>query len=715
MAPRMRLRAFFAALAALGIATVSAFAALPQQSGNVDLATQANVVAVGATGDQLGHGAVPLGDVNGDGIGDFALPAETGGGGAGAAYVLFGTPNQGTIDLASLGSGGFRIDAAAPTDQLTGSFAAEGVGAAGDVNGDGLADIVVGASEAANNGNGSGSAWVVFGKASSTPVNLATLGSGGFRIDGAAANDNLGTAVAGAGDVNGDSKADVIVGATFAGPTDKGAAYVVFGKSDSSTVAMATLGSAGFAITGPTNNANAGNSVAGGRDVNGDGVSDVVVGASGSNQAWVVFGKGSATAVDLSALGAQGFRMSGGGSETGNSVGLAGDMNGDGRAEAIVAARFAGNNGRTSSGSVYAVFGRTETTDVDLSTFDANGTAGFRVDGAVNQAQTGRSVFDAGDFNDDGRGDFVVGSLGTENLGRTGSGSASVVFGKASPDPIDLATPLSAAIRADGEASDLVGRGVGGGRDVNGDNRPDVLIGSTSSNKVRVLYGFGTTAFSYPTAQISVTNESPPLDPIVPTGVKRTGLATFTVNAALPPGMALDPATGTISGKWDGTGGGSGEYTVTMTDLAGTATAKVDIHLTFLDRTPLPPLPVTGPCKNVVRGTKAANTLKGTTRGDLIHAGAGNDKVFGGAGDDCLYGQAGNDTLSGGAGKDKLDGGKGKDKLKGGPGTDTFIGGAGNDTINSKDGRRETVNCGKGRDRVKADKRDKLKGCERRT
>src|SRR4051794_40618294 len=368
MAPRTRLRAFFAALALLGLAAVSAFAALPQQSGNVDLVSQANVVAVGVTGDQLGHGAVPLGDVNGDGIGDFVLPAETGGGGAGAAYVVFGTPNQGTLDLASLGSGGFRIDAAAAGDQLTASFAAQGVAGPGDVNGDGLADILVAASEADNNGANSGSAWVVFGKASADPIALATLGSGGFRIDGAAADDAFGKAVAGAGDVNGDSRADLAIGAFGAGNTDKGAAYVVFGKADSSTVSTTTLGAAGYAITGPANNAGLGDSIAGGRDVNGDGVADIVVGASGSSQAFVVFGKAGTTTVDLAALGAQGFRAFGGGNETGNSVGVAGDMNGDGRAEAIVAARFAGNNGRTSSGSVYAVFGRTATTDVDLST-----------------------------------------------------------------------------------------------------------------------------------------------------------------------------------------------------------------------------------------------------------------------------------------------------------------------------------------------------------
>src|SRR5215212_9471303 len=312
MAPRTRSRAFAAALLVTVAAAATAYAVLPQQSGDVDLVSQANLVVTDAAGEELGHGAVPTGDVNGDGIGDFIIAAETAAvkaAGAGAAYVVFGRADQGTVDVKSLGAGGFRIDGAAAGDSLTSSFAAEGASAAGDVNGDGLADLIVGASPADNNGTDSGSAWVVFGKASPDPVDLAALGNGGFRIDGAAAGDELGKAVAGAGDVNGDSRADVVVGAFGTGATDKGAAYVIFGKTDASTVSAAALGNAGYAIAGPANNAGVGDSVAGGRDINGDGASDVVVGASGSSQAWVVFGKSSSSTVDLNALGTQGFRM----------------------------------------------------------------------------------------------------------------------------------------------------------------------------------------------------------------------------------------------------------------------------------------------------------------------------------------------------------------------------------------------------------------------
>jgi Ca2+-binding RTX toxin-like protein len=262
-----------------------------------------------------------------------------------------------------------------------------------------------------------------------------------------------------------------------------------------------------------------------------------------------------------------------------------------------------------------------------------------------------------------------------------------------------------------------VGRSVGAGGDFNADGRPDVVAGGefaknngSNSGSVYVQYGYGPPSFSYSPNEVSLTNGTT-MTPLAPTAVQRTGTATFAVTPDLPPGLSIDPATGTISGTWV-SGGGSGPYTVTMTDLAGTATATVTIKLTILVEPP-PPLP--GPCQNLINGTRAANKLTGTAGGDLIQGRAGNDKLFGLAGNDCLYGNAGKDTLSGGDGNDKLDGGPGNDKLTGGKGKDTLIGGRGNDTINSKDGLRETVNCGPGRDKVKADKRDKLKRCERRT
>src|SRR4051794_36169745 len=93
-----------------------------------------------------------------------------------------------------------------------GDHAGYAVAGAGDVNGDGRADVVIGADLADPGGASSGAAYVVFGPIDAGSVDLGALGQGGFRIDGAAAGDQAGGAVAGAGDVNGDGRDDVIVG-----------------------------------------------------------------------------------------------------------------------------------------------------------------------------------------------------------------------------------------------------------------------------------------------------------------------------------------------------------------------------------------------------------------------------------------------------------------------------------------------------------------------
>jgi Ca2+-binding RTX toxin-like protein len=112
-----------------------------------------------------------------------------------------------------------------------------------------------------------------------------------------------------------------------------------------------------------------------------------------------------------------------------------------------------------------------------------------------------------------------------------------------------------------------------------------------------------------------------------------------------------------------------------------------------------------GACKNNANGTGDPDKLVGTRFGDKIAGFGGADVIKGLAGDDCLYG---------GPGNDKLSGGPGNDKLAGGPGTNTYSGGAGRDTISARNRRRETVNCGPGKDSVVADKVDKLVGCERK-
>ena len=159
-----------------------------------------------------------------------------------------------SIDLSSLdGTTGFKI-----SGEIAGDQSGRSVASAGDVNGDGFADVIVGAHLASPNGIYSGASYVVFGGASgfSANIDLSTLnGTTGFKLSGAASRDNSGGSVASAGDVNGDGFADLIIGATGADPhgLSSGASYVVFGSGAdfAANIELSSLsGANGFRVSG---------------------------------------------------------------------------------------------------------------------------------------------------------------------------------------------------------------------------------------------------------------------------------------------------------------------------------------------------------------------------------------------------------------------------------------------------------------------------------
>jgi hypothetical protein len=309
---------------------------------------------------------------------------------------------------------------------------------AGDVNGDGYNDIIVGAPRVAGVGNpDAGKAYVLLG--SSTGFNSSVE----FEIGGGRAR--FGQSVDGAGDVNGDGYDDIIIGAPYYSGED-GAAFIYYG-SPTAFIGPTQIGSLGTDIR-------FGWSVAGAGDVNNDGYDDVIIGAPRAGnppiihngKIYVFFGASpvlSGAAIEINGNGDSQF---------GYSVAGAGDINDDGYDDVIIGAPYA------SGGGEVAVF-HGSPTDLVFSTqlLSENTNANF-----------GWSVANAGDTNNDGYSDVIVGAI-NDNTAFVYYGSASGLSGSAlSPTTLDI----------NQSASGGFGSSVASAGDTNGDGYDDVIVGA---------------------------------------------------------------------------------------------------------------------------------------------------------------------------------------------------------------------------------------------
>lgn len=429
-----------------GVGTIKVF----EWATNTLLANISTGVSAGSAPDFFdGISLTGLGDVDGDGLDDYAVGSwlsEDGSSYTSGDFTIFSGATHSAMTT-------FDETSSSPLQY------AHDIKGTGDVNNDGLADILI-SSPFAGGSNG-GAAYLLFGGAlpsSLTESNLDNLsGASGLVIQGVSSTDHLGESVSSAGDFNHDGINDFIIGAP--GVNGKGAAYILFGQDGTSWSGynLSTLGNyLKITGTGLATGSDLGGAVSGIGDFNGDGKSDIVVAATedtlgGPGKAYVVFGGASGT-IDVSTLnGTNGFTIDGTNSNGVDILGggSVGDFNGDGRSDfAVIFGDGAGIN------DIYIVYGRAGTMPATLTLSDLeNPNVAFSM---IWDGQDGESIeiTAAGDINGDGRDDFLIGS----DQANGGSGEVYLVEGRnAAGAPPTLHLNGSGTLAATAAGQSLVG------------------------------------------------------------------------------------------------------------------------------------------------------------------------------------------------------------------------------------------------------------------
>ncbi|MCB0397363.1 MAG: FG-GAP repeat protein, partial [Flavobacteriales bacterium] len=409
--------------------------------------TPALIIESNQAGAWMGLGVGAAGDVNGDGYGDVVVGAykyDNGENDEGAAFVYLGsasgitTPAVDTVE-----------------SNQTNALLGFDVGTAGDVNGDGYSDVIIGSYYYANGQATEGAALIFHGNATGISNSIDAL------LESNQVDARLGFSVNTAGDLNGDGYSDVIAGAPMYdnGELEEGAAFVFYGSASGVNTTPAAILEADQA------DASMGQSVSTAGDVNGDGYSDLIVGAhlydNGENDegaAFVYLGGASGISTSYNAA----VESNQADAWMGFSVSSAGDVNGDGYADIVVGAPYF-DNGEAEEGAAFVYHG----------TINGINTApAAMVESNQATAYLGISVASAGDVNADGYSDIIVGANLYDN-GEAEEGAAFVYHGSAS------GISTTAAIVLEGNLADAYfGQGVATAGDINGDGYSDVIVGA---------------------------------------------------------------------------------------------------------------------------------------------------------------------------------------------------------------------------------------------
>jgi Ca2+-binding RTX toxin-like protein len=689
-----------------------------------------------ADGNATGYAVSAVGDINGDGIDDFAVASQSASAGSGvnsgAVYVIFGKTGatRTNIDLSALSaSDGFVIIGDAATD-----FFGRSVSGAGDVNNDRIDDLIIGAPGGDDGGPSAGEAYVIYGRTGATRANIdvtSLTATDGFIVIGNLDDERAGTSVSGAGDINGDGIEDFIVGAPYSddGGNIVGKAYVLFGKAGATrpNLDMSTLSASdGFFIRGIIPGNIAGDRVSNAGDVNGDGIDDLIIGGyraggGGSGAAYVIFGRTGATRsnIDLATLSPNdGFTISGDalGDQFGRSVSNAGDVNGDGIDDLIIGADR-GDDGGTDAGEAYVILGRAGTTRSDIDVTSLAASDGFIIRGDSTGDRAGRSVSAAGDVNNDGIDDLVVGAF-FEDTGGFRAGASYIIYGNRNFGAIngtasgETLTGTAGADRLNGFAGNDVLDGGAGADTLAGGADSDIYVVDNAGDVVTEAANEGNDRVETDLASYTLPDN---VEDLEYTGAgaftgNGNGLGNIIVGGGLGDAINGNDGDDTLGGEAGndtlnggngsdrligGTGadtmnGGAGNDRLIVDNAGDVANGGDGVDTVDFSTAGLT-YAIAGDVEIVrnVSGGDLTITLNGLhnsyagseTGVDTVFGGDGQDTLYGRGGNDQLNGEGSNDYLFGGAGADTLAGGDGVDLLNGGTENDNLAGGAGNDEI----------------------------------